>query len=274
MIMDRRGSRDSGVSSQSRMSSVDDIRVAKQRRKRNSQTDSVISIQSNGSSVPDEKYDCIYEGWEIDSQVPHDEGVHGTSGIKHSIRRRDSHTSDVLDIESEWNKYEQREKHYLTKVNDCMTKDPNLSEDQVKLILQSFSVLDENGDGKISKGEISRAYRLAGFNPTPTELEGILNEHDENNDGYIDFEEYFNVMRSKMIKQDFDKDRLKTAFKVLDMDQDGYITVEELRHALSKSGDHFTEQEIKDIIKAADKNHDGKIDYNEFVEADLCKSVF
>ena len=32
-------------------------------------------------------------------------------------------------------------------------------------------------------------------------------------DGYIDFEEYFNVMRSKMIKVDFEKDRMKTAFK-------------------------------------------------------------
>lgn len=80
-------------------------------------------------------------------------------------------------------------------------------------------------------------------------------------DGYIDFEEYFNVMRTKMIKMDFEKDRLKTAFKVIDIDQDGFITAEELGHALSKTGDHFTDEEIKDIIKKADKNKDGKIDY-------------
>lgn len=65
-----------------------------------------------------------------------------------------------------------------------------------------------------------------------------------------------------MMKLDFDKDRLKTAFKVLDLDQDGYITAEELTHALNHSGGHFTEEEIRDIIKKADKNMDGKIDYN------------
>ena len=69
-------------------------------------------------------------------------------------------------------------------------------------------------------------------------------------------------MRRKMVKLDFDKERLKTAFKVLDLDQDGYITADELRHALTKTGDHFTDEEINQIIRKADKNSDGKIDYN------------
>ncbi|XP_060556910.1 uncharacterized protein LOC132717165 [Ruditapes philippinarum] len=169
---------------------------------------------------------------------------------------------------------QRRNSMFSRKVEDCLTKDPNLREDQVKLILQSFSSLDENGDGKISKREIARAYRLAGFNPTKEELSKIILEHDENDDGYIDFEEYFNVMRTKMIKMDFEAERLKTAFQVLDLDQDGFITREELSHALSKTGDQFTDDEISDIIERADKNKDGKIDYNEFVDADLCKSVF
>ncbi|KAL4217958.1 hypothetical protein ACF0H5_022697 [Mactra antiquata] len=160
------------------------------------------------------------------------------------------------------------------KIEECLTKDPNLREDQVKLILQSFSSLDENGDGRISKREIARAYRLAGFNPTQSELANIVGEHDENDDGYIDFNEYFNVMKTKMISIDYEKERLKTAFRVLDLDQDGYITSEELRHALSSTGDNFTAEEIKNIIQRADTNKDGKIDYAEFVESEMCKSVF
>ncbi|XP_052765541.1 uncharacterized protein LOC128206879 isoform X2 [Mya arenaria] len=179
-----------------------------------------------------------------------------------------------IDLDDEIKKYHGREGIYRKRVEDCLLKDPSLREDQVKLILQSFSVLDENGDGRISKTEIARAYRLAGFNPTKGELESIVKEHDENDDGYIDFEEYFNVMRSKMIKVDFEKERMKTAFQVLDTNNDGYITADELRHALTRAGGHFTELEIADIIGRADKNHDGKIDYKEFVDAELCKSVF
>jgi len=51
-------------------------------------------------------------------------------------------------------------------------------------------------------------------------------------------------------------------FQVLDVNGDGFITVDELRHALTKTGDHFTEAEIADIIRRADRNNDGKIDYN------------
>lgn len=50
----------------------------------------------------------------------------------------------------------------------------------ISVILQSFSTLDENGDGRISKREIARAYRLAGFNPTRREVEEIVLEHDDN----------------------------------------------------------------------------------------------
>ncbi|XP_053382172.1 uncharacterized protein LOC128549492 [Mercenaria mercenaria] len=102
---------------------------------------------------------------------------------------------------------------------ECLAKECYLKEDQLKLILQSFSALDENGDGKISKREIARAYKLAGFNPSKTDLEEIVGQHDANDDGYIDFAEYFQAMRVKMISVDFEEERLRTAFRVLDTNQ-------------------------------------------------------
>lgn len=81
-------------------------------------------------------------------------------------------------------------------------------------------------------------------------------------DGFIDFEEYYSVMKTRLFKLDFDRDRQKTAFKVLDMDQDGFITAKELEHAMSQTGDHFTDKEITNIIVKADTNKDGKIDFN------------
>ncbi|XP_060551866.1 uncharacterized protein LOC132713333 [Ruditapes philippinarum] len=157
---------------------------------------------------------------------------------------------------------------------ECLAKETYLKEDQIKVILQSFSALDENGDGKISKQEIARAYKLAGFKPTKTDLDEIVVEHDENDDGYIDFAEFFKAMRVKMITNDFEEERLKTAFRVLDTNQDGFIARDELRHAISTSGDPLTEKEIDSLIKRADKNHDGKIDFNEYVEAGLDKCIF
>ena len=49
---------------------------------------------------------------------------------------------------------------------------------------------------------------------------------------------------------------------VLDRDKDGYITVDELEQALSRNGKGFSDEEIVEIMKVADTNKDGKIDYN------------
>ena len=49
---------------------------------------------------------------------------------------------------------------------------------------------------------------------------------------------------------------------MLDRDDDGYITVQELEKALSGNGKGFSDAEIAEIMKIADTNQDGKIDYN------------
>ena len=41
-------------------------------------------------------------------------------------------------------------------------------------------MFDENGDGKISKRELVRAYRIAGFNPTNQEVDALIKQHDLN----------------------------------------------------------------------------------------------
>eukprot|EP01090_Pellita_catalonica_P001215 TRINITY_DN10910_c0_g1_i1.p1 TRINITY_DN10910_c0_g1~~TRINITY_DN10910_c0_g1_i1.p1 ORF type:complete len:153 (+),score=37.11 TRINITY_DN10910_c0_g1_i1:80-538(+) len=57
------------------------------------------------------------------------------------------------------------------------------------------------------------------------------------------------------------QDQLKSLFQKIDGDGDGLITSGELGKFLVKA----TPQQISQIMKAADKNGDNKIDYNEFV---------
>ncbi len=55
---------------------------------------------------------------------------------------------------------------------------------------------------------------------------------------------------------------------MLDADGSGLIDKAELKKALSRESSYnkFSEQYWDDLIKSADKNNDGGIDYNEFVE--------
>ncbi|KAL3840053.1 hypothetical protein ACJIZ3_024644 [Penstemon smallii] len=57
------------------------------------------------------------------------------------------------------------------------------------------------------------------------------------------------------------------AFKVFDLDGDGFISCEELQIALSRLGlwdEHCSGQDCKDMIGMFDTNSDGFVDFEEF----------
>ncbi|KAL5998606.1 Calcium-dependent protein kinase 15 [Asimina triloba] len=62
---------------------------------------------------------------------------------------------------------------------------------------------------------------------------------------------------------------LRQMFKNMDIDQSGTITYEELKTGLSKLGSKVTEAEVKQLLDAADADHNGSIDYMEFVTATM-----
>ncbi|CAM8889086.1 unnamed protein product [Rhodiola kirilowii] len=62
---------------------------------------------------------------------------------------------------------------------------------------------------------------------------------------------------------------LKEMFKMIDADNSGQITFEELKVGLNKVGATLKENEIYDLMQAADVDNSGTIDYGEFIAAML-----
>ncbi|XP_074379014.1 calcium-dependent protein kinase 26-like [Apium graveolens] len=62
---------------------------------------------------------------------------------------------------------------------------------------------------------------------------------------------------------------LKQMFEMIDSDNSGHITLEELQIGLEKVGANLMESEISDLMEAADLDNSGTIDYTEFVAAML-----
>ena len=55
------------------------------------------------------------------------------------------------------------------------------------------------------------------------------------------------------------------AFKVIDKDGIGALPSYEFRYLMSTSGEDISDEEIDEMIKEADQDGDGTIDYNEFI---------
>lgn len=62
---------------------------------------------------------------------------------------------------------------------------------------------------------------------------------------------------------------LKEMFKMIDADNSGQITFEELKAGLKRVGANLKESEIYDLMQAADVDNSGTIDYGEFIAATM-----
>ncbi|RVW22460.1 Calmodulin [Vitis vinifera] len=124
--------------------------------------------------------------------------------------------------------------------------------------------------GCITTKELGTVMRSLGQNPTEAELQDMINEVDADQNGTIDFPEFLNLMARKMKDTDSEEE-LKEAFKVFDKDQNGFISAAELRHVMTNLGEKLTDEEVDEMIREADVDGDGQVNYEEFVRMMLAK---
>ncbi|KAI5077774.1 hypothetical protein GOP47_0007598 [Adiantum capillus-veneris] len=65
---------------------------------------------------------------------------------------------------------------------------------------------------------------------------------------------------------------LKDLFQSMDTDNSGTLTLEELKHGLARQGSSIAESEAYQLLKAADIDGNGSIDYSEFIAATVHRS--
>ncbi|CAH0475879.1 unnamed protein product [Peronospora belbahrii] len=88
-----------------------------------------------------------------------------------------------------------------------------------------------------------------------------MRQADTDGDGKISFTEFVSITNQRL----FCRGNLTAAFDTFDENQDGFISSNELEHILHVLGNkRMSHEEICKLIESADKNEDGKIDYNEF----------
>lgn len=141
-----------------------------------------------------------------------------------------------------------------------------LSERDIESSREAFKKLDMSGDGLINKEEMLEGMRIAQVRIDLTSLDNLFTIIDSNQNGKIDYTEF---LAACLYSQTFlDSGLLKTAFQYFDIDGSGFITSDELREVLTGGDISVTlnESDITSMIREADKNRDGRIDYMEFID--------
>jgi len=163
----------------------------------------------------------------------------------------------------------------LEKINTSPTTGPGkqamtptsakLSDEEIQAYRDVFALFDKDSSGTITAQELGDIMQSLGQNPSDSELQDMINEVDIDSSGSIDFDEFLKMMSTTVKAQDFAHET-RAAFDVFDRDGSGTISADELRQVMKSLGENLTDQEIDEMIREADKDRNGTIDYEEFVQ--------
>lgn len=129
---------------------------------------------------------------------------------------------------------------------------------------EAFSLFDKLGNETISTKSLGQLMRTCGQNPTESELQDTINEVDDGT-GTISFPIFLYIITKGMKKEDTE-DEIREAFRAFDRDGYGFILPAELKQVLRMLDEDMPDKELDNMMKIADKDGDGVIDYEEFAK--------
>ncbi|XP_060553028.1 calcineurin subunit B type 1 isoform X2 [Ruditapes philippinarum] len=140
----------------------------------------------------------------------------------------------------------------------------NFDADEIKRLGKRFRKLDLDNSGALSVEEFMSLPELQ-QNPL---VQRVIDIFDTDGNGEVDFKEFIDGVSQFSVKCNKES-KLRFAFKIYDMDKDGYISNGELYQVLkmmvgSNLKDHQLQQIVDKTIIHADSDGDGKISFEEF----------
>ncbi|KAJ3424662.1 calmodulin-1 [Anaeramoeba flamelloides] len=146
----------------------------------------------------------------------------------------------------------------------------SLSNEQIEEFKEAFNLFDKEGNGVVEGKEIGSILRALGINPTETELQDMMNEIQDKENGLLTFNSFLNKITKKLSEEE-DPEDIINSFRVFDREGQGFVSSGELHHIMTTIGEALTKEEADQMIQEADPNGTGKIYYEEFVDLMLAK---
>ena len=178
----------------------------------------------------------------------------------------------VINNMKEFSSYGRMKKLAIKKLAQTFT------EEEIRDLKDQFRRIDQDNSGTITHQELIESVRHMKTNSDGVqvipdkEVSEMLQGIDVDGNGEIDVDEFVvaGLQLNQLQRRDKKawRDKTREAFDKMDKNKDGFIDMDELRgELLGESGStHSSDNEVEEFIKEADRDGNGKIDYEEFCQ--------
>jgi len=143
---------------------------------------------------------------------------------------------------------------------------------------EMFHLVDRDNNGSITKMELNHLLNILNNRVSSVELDALMSELDENDDGEIDFNE-FCLLMTRRVAARFSADQVRRAFAGLSDPNDqkrGLIDLRLIERSLAQlAGSHESkadqEKRIKmtELLSQLSVDYQGKFDYLSFISSSM-----
>lgn len=140
-----------------------------------------------------------------------------------------------------------------------------LQDSNVDEFKQVFNLFDHDNDGVISITDLKVIMDSLGIETSEKDVQDMIKGIDVNNNGTVEMSEFLDMMKMNSKVTTSIQSDVESAFKCMDLDNDGFISPDELKTAIQRlAGNLMTDEDAAHMFNTADLNGDGKIDFSEF----------
>ncbi|KAL7472577.1 hypothetical protein ACHAXS_012946 [Conticribra weissflogii] len=143
------------------------------------------------------------------------------------------------------------------------TRRPGLTDDEIEELRQAFDLFDTDGSGTIDPKELRAAMQSLGFEAKNQTIYQMIQDIDKDGTGEIEFDEFLDLMTSRLAGSDTKED-IQKIFELFDDDKTGYISLQNLKRVAHELGETMNDSELLEMIERADADQDGQISPEEF----------
>jgi len=127
-------------------------------------------------------------------------------------------------------------------------------------------LFDKEKKGEITVSEFDKILQQLDEKQNESQRKEVIEHMDKDGDGNISWLEFLKLMQEIEASVPRKDDEYKQAFDMADTDKNGKIDKDELKALFAQMGEVLSDDEIQGMLTHADKDGDGNISFDEFIE--------